>query len=38
MILITDPGEALEMGSVYDELSSRDGPQILKKVGGDQNV
>ena len=38
MILVTDPGELVEMGSVYEEFSARDGPQILKKVGGDLDV
>ena len=26
MILVTDPGELIEMGSVYEEFSARDGP------------
>lgn len=37
MVLQTDPSEELEMSSVDDECSYREGPHILKKIGGDSS-
>ena len=38
MTVITDPEQFVEKGCAWDDLTYRDGPDIIKKIGGDSNV